>query len=129
MAQVLIYSRRSNLVGKKQALSDVLHECVVSALGLPPDKRFHRFVALDDEDFIHPPDRSMQYTIIEISMFAGRPKEVKKELIRGIFRRFESALGIMPQDVEITIHESPRANWGIRGVPGDELILPYKVEG
>ena len=30
--------------------------------------------------------------------------------------------------VEITIYETPRGNWGIRGVPGDELMLGYKVE-
>ncbi|MDF2712399.1 MAG: tautomerase family protein, partial [Nonomuraea muscovyensis] len=31
-------------------------------------------------------------------------------------------------DVEITIIEMPRTNWGIRGVPADELSLPYNVE-
>jgi phenylpyruvate tautomerase PptA (4-oxalocrotonate tautomerase family) len=35
---------------------------------------------------------------------------------------------MVPQDVEITIHESPKENWGIRGKPGDELSLSYKVE-
>ncbi|APF21976.1 putative transglutaminase-like protein [Clostridium butyricum] len=33
----------------------------------------------------------------------------------------------MPNDVEITIFETPNYNWGIRGVPGDELGLNYKV--
>jgi 4-oxalocrotonate tautomerase family enzyme len=128
MAQIIIYSHRQNLVGRKKSISDTLHACVTAALGLPADKRFHRFIALDDEDFVHPPDRSSRYTIIEISMFEGRSKETKKELIRLIFRRFEEELGIAPQDVEITIHESPRENWGIRGKPGDELALSYKVE-
>ena len=128
MAQIIIYSRRQNLAGRKRAISDALHACVTSALALPADKRFHRFIALEDEDFIHPPDRSPQYTIIEISLFEGRTKETKKDLIRAIFRQFEDALGIKPQDVEITLHESPKENWGIRGKPGDELALNYKVE-
>ena len=34
---------------------------------------------------------------------------------------------IAPQDVEITITETPRHNWGIRGLPGDELQLGYKI--
>ena len=32
-----------------------------------------------------------------------------------------------PQDIEITIFETPRHNWGIRGLPGDELTLTYNV--
>lgn len=128
MAQIIIYSLRQNLAGRKKAISDSLHKCITSVLGLPNDKRFHRFIALEEEDFVHPPDRSSRYVIIEISMFEGRTKETKKELIRAIFRRFEEDLSIAPQDVEITIHESPKENWGIRGKPGDELALSYKVE-
>ncbi len=35
--------------------------------------------------------------------------------------------GITPQDVEITIFETPQYNWGIRGLPADELTLDYPV--
>ena len=128
MAQILLYSRREHLAGRRQAISDALHGCVVEALGLPVDKRFHRFIGLEAEDFIHPADRSARYTIVEISLFEGRSVETKKHLIRLIFERFERELGIGRQDVEITIHETPKHNWGIRGLPGDELALNYKVE-
>ena len=128
MSQVTIYSLRQNLAGRKTAISDTLHACFTEALGLPPEKRFHRFMPLEREDFIHPVDRSDRYTIIEVSMFEGRTKETKKTLIRSIFHRFDQTLGITPQDVEITIHETPKENWGIRGKSGDELALTYKVE-
>lgn len=128
MAQIVIYSRRRNLHGRRKAFSDALHACVTAALGLPADKRFHRFIALDDEDLVHPADRSERYTIVEISMFEGRTKETKKKLIGLLFQRFEADLGIAPQDLEITIRESPRENWSIRGRPGDELALGYRVE-
>lgn len=128
MAQIVIYSRRRNLHGRRKAFSDALHACVTAALGLPADKRFHRFIALDDEDLVHPADRSERYTIVEISMFEGRTTETKKKLIGLLFQRFEADLGIAPQDLEITIRESPRENWGIRGRPGDELALGYRVE-
>jgi hypothetical protein len=36
--------------------------------------------------------------------------------------------GITPQDLEITIFETPKHNWGFRGLPGDEHTLNYKVE-
>jgi len=74
VARIIVYSRRQNLIGRKKAISDALHACVTAALGLPQDKRFQRFIALDEEDFVHPSDRSQSYTIIEISMFEGRSK-------------------------------------------------------
>ena len=127
MAQIKIYSRKSHLDGNKKSISDTLHECVFECLALPADKRFHRFIGLEEDDFIHPEDRSNRYTIIEISMFSGRSTETKKELIKTIFKRFNDELGITPKDVEITIYESPQENWGIRGMPGDELMLSYTV--
>jgi len=128
MAQIKIYGNADHLAGQQKKISDALHLCVVEALGLPPEKRFHRFIPLSSDDFIYPTDRSDRYTILEIDLLAGRTKETKKALIRSIFQNFEAKLGISPQDVEITIHESPKENWGIRGLPADELILNYKVE-
>jgi phenylpyruvate tautomerase PptA (4-oxalocrotonate tautomerase family) len=128
VAQVKIYGLGSTLRPIRVTLSAVLHGCLRDILGLPPDKRFHRFFPLDREDFVFPDDRSDHYLILEISMFEGRTTETKKALIRAIFARFEEDLGIRPQDVEITIFETPRQNWGIRGLPGDELALSYKVE-
>lgn len=100
----------------------------MSELGLPADKRFHRFIPLDAADFIHPEDRSEAYTIIEASLFEGRTVETKKAFIRALFARFEADKLANPQDLEITLTETPRCNWGIRGKPGDELTLNYKVE-
>ncbi|MBC7450817.1 MAG: tautomerase family protein, partial [Cytophagales bacterium] len=54
--------------------------------------------------------------------------EAKKKLYRLLFQRFEQELGIIPMDLEITIFETPKVNWGIRGKSGDELDLNYKVE-
>ncbi len=127
MSQVKVFGRREHLHRKQQAISDVIQRALVESLGLPADKRFHRFIALDDEDFLYPSDRSVAYTILEISMFVGRSKDTKKQLIRALFAGFEKALGIAPNDLEITIFETPRENWGIRGVPGDELVVSYRV--
>lgn len=82
---------------------------------------------MNHEDFIYADCRSDAYTIIEISIFEGRTTEAKKQLINLLFQRINDLLGISPQDLEITIFETPKQNWGIRGVPGDELQLNYKV--
>jgi phenylpyruvate tautomerase PptA (4-oxalocrotonate tautomerase family) len=128
MAQVKIYGIKEQLDPIKSQLSDVIHSCVVDALSYPKDKRAHRFFPLDSEDFYFPAGRSPRYTIIEISMFEGRSVETKKHLIRLLFERTNQILGLSPNDLEVTIIETPKHNWGFRGQPGDEINLNYKVE-
>ena len=128
MAQIKIYGLKSVLPPRRQALSDAIHDSVVEALQFPPDKRFHRFISLEREEFVHPADRTDDYIIIEISMFEGRTTETKKELIRLLFSKITDRTGISPTDIEITIFETPKVNWGIRGKPADELTLTYKIE-
>ncbi len=127
MSQIKIYGLKDSLKDHQAKLSDAIHKAVVQSLGLPVDNKFHRFISLNQSEFIFPADRSSSYTIIEISMFEGRSVETKKTLIRLLFQYIEQDTGIAPQDIEITIFESPKHNWGIRGQCGDELMLGYKV--
>jgi phenylpyruvate tautomerase PptA (4-oxalocrotonate tautomerase family) len=127
MAQVRIYGHRDALAASRRAISEAVHSSLMDALGLPETKRFQRFFPMAPEDFVHPPDRTERYTIIEISMFAGRSGEAKGRLIALLFERLE-AIGIAQQDVEITLCESPPSDWGIRGRRGDELTLDYDVD-
>ena len=128
MAQIKIYGLRQLFDARRQAISTAIHQSIISVLEYPSEKKFHRFIGLDAGDFIYPDDRSENYLIIEISMFEGRSAAAKKTLIRTLFSNIEADVGISPQDVEITIFETPKQNWGIRGKPGDELALGYKVE-
>jgi phenylpyruvate tautomerase PptA (4-oxalocrotonate tautomerase family) len=126
MVQVKIYALRQTLEPREQ-ISKAIHNSVMTALEYPADKKFHRFFPLEPEDFVFSKDRSEKYTILEISMFEGRSVEAKKKLIALLFANLEQ-LGIPRNDLEITVFETPKHNWGIRGVPGDELELSYKVE-
>jgi len=128
MAQIKIYGLKEHLNPIKAQLSDVIHSCVVDALSFPQDKRAHRFFPLEVDDFYYPVGRTTRYTIIEISMFEGRTVDAKKHLIRLLFERTSSQLGLSLSDLEITITETPKHNWGFRGQPGDEASLNYKVE-
>ena len=87
MAQIKIFGARPHLDPIKRRLSGAVHACIVEVLQLPPDKRFHRFCPLDEAVFFYPPDRSAQYTIIEISMVAGRSAATKKQVIHALFDR------------------------------------------
>lgn len=127
MAQVKIFGLREQLDPIKEKLSAVIHSCVMEALEYPADKRAHRFFPLDRSDFFYPAGRTERYTILEFSMFEGRTVEAKKKLIRLLFERIHQECGITPQDLELTIFETPKHNWGFRGLPGDEHVLNYKV--
>ena len=126
---IVIYGINEKLNPKKATLSDVIHGCMLSVLGMPEDKRAHRFVPLDKEDFYYPGGRSEAYTVIEINMMAGRQAETQKALIKALFYALEEQLSLPPIDVEITIKEQQPYQWGFRGMTGDEAKdLDYKVD-
>ncbi len=124
---IVVYGIKESLNPIKARMSDVIHGCMQSVLGMPDDKRAHRFIPMNKEDFYYPGGRSNAYTVIEINMMQGREKETQKELIKSLFQEFEKQLGIMPIDLEITIKEQPPHCWGFRGITGDEAKLNYKV--
>jgi phenylpyruvate tautomerase PptA (4-oxalocrotonate tautomerase family) len=128
MGQVKVFGIREHLDAVKANLSDVIHSCIVDALQFPPDKRVQRFFPMAAEDFFFPATASPRYTIIEISMFEGRTIETRKNLIRLLFSRIVERCDRLPNEIEVTITETPRHNWGFRGLPGDEIGLAYKVE-
>ena len=128
MAQIKIYGLKPYITENRAALSHIIHGCACSELGLPSDKRFHRFFPMDEADFYFPSDRTARYTIIEVSLFEGRTIETKKAFLRAVMQRLQEEIGLQPADIEITLFETPRCNWGIRGLTGDELQLSYVVD-
>jgi hypothetical protein len=44
---IVIYGIKENLNPIKSKLSDVIHKSMQTALGMPADKRAHRFIPLD----------------------------------------------------------------------------------
>ena len=125
---IVIYGIKEYLNPIKAQLSDVIHGCMQSVLGLPEDKRAQRFIPLDADDFYYPAGRSAAYTVIEINMMQGRTVASQKALINALFQQIELQVGILPIDIEITIKEQPAHCWGFRGMTGDEARdLKYNV--
>jgi hypothetical protein len=125
---ILIYGIKEKLNPIKAQLSDVIHGCMMSVLGMPVDKRAHRFIPMEKDDFYYPGGRTDAYTVIEITMMTGRKAETQKKLIKALFNEIESKLSISPIDLEITIKELPTHAMGFRGMTGDEANdLTYKI--
>jgi phenylpyruvate tautomerase PptA (4-oxalocrotonate tautomerase family) len=128
MAQFKIYGRLDYLRAAHHTISDGIQRAAVRALKLPEDKRFQRFIGLEAWQLVAPEDRSERYLIVEVLMFTGRTLETRKALVRALLDELTATLQLHVNDVEVTIIESARENWGIRGQHGDELALNYKVE-
>ncbi len=127
MSQFRIYGHANFLRGRTRSISDALHAAAVAGLAIPEEKRFHRFFPLEDGYFFTPPDRSEAYLIIECVLFEGRSVGTKKAFYQALLQRLEGDCSISAQDIEFTFIETPRHDWFIRGVPGDELSLNYTV--
>ena len=127
MPQTKIYGNIDFIQQNRETFSTTIHSCIVDALNYPPEKKFQRFFPLQAEDFEYPSDRTQRYIIIEILLFEGRSIAAKKSLYQLLFERLKDKLDIASLDVEIIPTETPRHNWGIRGVAGDELELNYKA--
>ncbi|MFA0071678.1 tautomerase family protein, partial [Vibrio breoganii] len=93
---IVIYGIKECLNPIKLQLSNVLQQCLNSEMGLPDDKRAHRFVPLERDDFFYPDGRTDAYTVIEINMMEGRAVNTKKRLIKKIFSEIEKQLSISP---------------------------------
>jgi len=127
LAQIKIYGVDSHLNPIKKELSKVIHNCIIEALLIPKDKRFHRFFPMKKEDMFYPEDRTKSYIIIEINLIKGRSIESKKKLIKLLFKHISSIFKIDTNDIEIVIQENPAHNFGFRGLCGDEIILNYDI--
>ena len=126
---IVIYGIKEKLNPIKAQLSDVIHQAMQDVLGMPEDKRAHRFIPMDKSDFYYPGGRSDSYMVIEINMMEGRKVESNKALIKALFENIERVFNISPVDIEITIKEQPKHCWGFRGITGDEVNdLKYKVD-
>ena len=128
MGQIKIFGHVTTLTRYREAISGAVHKALVDAFAYPPEKRFQRFFPLEEADYLHPADRSRDYLIIEVILFPGRSPEAKKSFYRNVLANLESEAGIVANDVEIVLIESAKENWCIRGLPGDELKLNYRVD-
>jgi phenylpyruvate tautomerase PptA (4-oxalocrotonate tautomerase family) len=114
MPNVLIATRRGWVGAQHAAVIEAVHAAMVEAIKIPREDRTLRLVEHEASCFAVPPQRGERYTLIEITLFAGRSLEAKRRLYKAIVRNF-AALGVPPLDIKIVLIEVPAENWGVRG--------------
>lgn len=112
---------------QEQAIMEAVYLAQREALKLPEHDRQIRYIQHSPEHFHVPPGKTENYTLIEITLFAGRSLDAKRVLFREIVKRL-GEVGIVPNDIFIVLHEETLDNWGIRGgIPASEVDLGFKV--
>lgn len=120
--------RKSRAPDEVQAIMNAVYLAQREALQVPEPDRQIRYIEHKPEHFHVPPGRSENYTLVEITLFSGRSLDAKRALYQAITRNL-GALGIVPADIFIVLHEVPLENWGIRGgVPASEVDLGFRVD-
>lgn len=110
----------------KALLLQTIHDALVLSLAIPDDDRFQRLYELKSENFEHRTTVTDKITLIELTLFPGRNKEMKRDAIVEITRLLGERLSIAPNDIYIIINEPPLENWGLRGEQASEMQLQYK---
>ncbi len=127
MPLVRIETIKGRTPEQKKALLAAVHDALVETLRIPDGDRTQRLHELAPEDFERPPGRSDRYTLIEIAMFPGRSLDAKRRLYQSLVSKL-GALGTLPADVFIVLHEPPMENWSVRdGIPATEMNLGFEV--
>ena len=96
-------------------VSSAVQNGLISALGIPPDDFFQIIHVLPDGRFLHTPsflglDYSDDLIILEITFISGRPKEKRLALLKALNEGVVAAAAISPDDLLITLYETPGEN-------------------
>jgi phenylpyruvate tautomerase PptA (4-oxalocrotonate tautomerase family) len=75
------------------------------------------------------PDRhSDRFTLVEVTMFAGRSMDTKRRLYQAIVDGL-TASDVPRDDILIVLNEPPMHNWGVNGgVPASEVDVGFEVD-
>jgi hypothetical protein len=97
-----------------------IHKALVAS-GVPATDRFHRVLALADEDFQFDPSypdllrpRTADFALIEILLSAGRSIKVKKKIVQDALQTL-SDQGFDPENVMISFIETTWESWSFGG--------------
>lgn len=112
---------------QEAALMKAVHEAMVEALQIPASDRTVRLVVHEPHRFAVDPGKDDRFTLITIDLFEGRSLVAKSRLYAAIVRNLEP-FGIPANHVKTLLHDVPRENFGIRGIPSSEIDLGFEIK-
>jgi hypothetical protein len=115
-------------------VSSAVQNGLISALDIPPDDFFQIIHVLPKTQFRHTPsflglNYSDDLIVLEITFISGRPKEKRLGLLKALNEAVVSAAGISPDDLLITLYETPGENISFgRGLAQRAHVVQQEAE-
>jgi hypothetical protein len=114
VAKIHVLEGRYN-EARLRKVSGAVQNGLIGALGIPPEDFFQIIHVLPRGRFLHTPsflglDYSDDLIILEITFISGRPKETRLALLKALNDGVVAAAGISPDDLLITLYETPGEN-------------------
>jgi phenylpyruvate tautomerase PptA (4-oxalocrotonate tautomerase family) len=101
----------------RQAILDGLYRAMRDALNVPEDDQFMTMTEHEPANFrtgnAYGVNRSDDVVYIQITVFSSRTADQKKALFRRIAQLLGENPGIRPEDVFVTVLDSPKENWSV----------------
>ncbi|KQU99021.1 tautomerase family protein [Devosia sp. Root105] len=119
---------RAGWIGDRHAaLIAALQRALVEGIRIPEQDRDIRIIEYPAHAFAPPDGKSVNYTVLEITMFSGRSVDAKRRLYAALVSEL-GVFGIAPSDLKVVLHDVPRENWGLGGKAAVDIELGFKVE-
>jgi hypothetical protein len=115
-------------------VSSAVQDGLISALGIPSEDFFQIIHVLPPRQFRHTAsflglNYSDDLIVLEITFISGRPKEKRLGLLKALNDAVVSAAGISPDDLLITLYETPGENISFgRGLAQRAHVADQEVE-
>ena len=96
-------------------VSNAIQQGLITGLGIPPEDFFQIIHVLPPSQFRHSPSfLGLSYSddliLLEITFITGRPKDKRLGLLKVLNDRVVAAAKISPDDLLITLYETPGEN-------------------
>jgi hypothetical protein len=96
-------------------VSGAVHQGLIRALDIPPEDFFQIIHVLPRSRFVHTRsflglNYSDDLILLEITFISGRPKATRLSLLKALNDGVVAAAGIAPDDLIITLYETPGEN-------------------
>jgi phenylpyruvate tautomerase PptA (4-oxalocrotonate tautomerase family) len=127
MPSTRIETRSGWLGDRRKDFVEAVQAALVEGILIPEGDRCVRLIEYDADCIITSSHAGPRYTVIEISLFSGRSLEAKRRLYAAMAERL-APFGLAPNEIKVILHEVPRENWGLRGLPASEIELGFKVD-
>jgi hypothetical protein len=101
---------------RRKAISDGVHDALISEFGIHPKGRFHMVTPYDGANLIMDPaflgiPRGPDFTFIQIVAAQGEGDDRKRALTRNIRANLAASGDLKPEDLLVSIIETPIQNW------------------